>query len=459
MKLRKNAFGYVTFGIGTMIMSVYLYTLFVSLFETLEKMNGVSIYIFGIESSLIVSALLLILFFTFFFFIIKIKSKCRSVSWLSNKVFSTICFYFCLALLLANLILMIFRVINGFAGNGYLQNQDYYLYFSGSDFVLTQSPIKKLYSLICIFLFKTFGVSFDVVLYFNAVLMIAGAVLLFFTVRFSFNRISAVFSLLLFSVFSSFDKLLADYFGYCFLFFIVSFVMFTVAYFMELVSRKKPVLSFVIVTGFIGLLVVLKHFLYEPVNIKFYLNEFLSVYSSDEAVVAYIAVVLLAVCGLICFIFSSEDYISFSVLSLLIIGFFMYFDYSTFDCAPYMYIVLGALAGNGLYSLIYKVYRNSEALKPAVVSEDSMEILTVPKVTTDEVKKSGNKIIEPINKTSNIIHQDEIKTEIKKPKFLDNPLPGPKKHVKKSITYAFEPSNDQMRYDIDISPDDDFDIK
>ena len=56
---------------------------------------------------------------------------------------------------------------------------------------------------------------------------------------------------------------------------------------------------------------------------------------------------------------------------------------------------------------------------------------------------------------------EEAKTEEPKKeiKFLDNPLPVPKKHVKKSIDYAFEPDADMMKYDIDISTDDDFDIK
>lgn len=47
----------------------------------------------------------------------------------------------------------------------------------------------------------------------------------------------------------------------------------------------------------------------------------------------------------------------------------------------------------------------------------------------------------------------------KKPgSWLDNPLPVPKRHVKKEMTYAFEPDPDQMFYDIPVSELDDFDI-
>lgn len=44
------------------------------------------------------------------------------------------------------------------------------------------------------------------------------------------------------------------------------------------------------------------------------------------------------------------------------------------------------------------------------------------------------------------------------PKFLDNPLPLPKKHVKKSMDYAFVPETARMKYDVEISETDDFDV-
>lgn len=48
----------------------------------------------------------------------------------------------------------------------------------------------------------------------------------------------------------------------------------------------------------------------------------------------------------------------------------------------------------------------------------------------------------------------------KKPgEWLDNPLPVPKRHVKKELDYGFEPEPDQMCYDIEVSDQDDFDIR
>ena len=43
--------------------------------------------------------------------------------------------------------------------------------------------------------------------------------------------------------------------------------------------------------------------------------------------------------------------------------------------------------------------------------------------------------------------------------YLDNPLPVPKRHVKKEMNYGFEPDPDKLFYDIPVSDEDDFDLK
>ena len=42
--------------------------------------------------------------------------------------------------------------------------------------------------------------------------------------------------------------------------------------------------------------------------------------------------------------------------------------------------------------------------------------------------------------------------------YLDNPLPVPKRHVRKEMNYAFEPSPDLMFYEIPVADNDDFDV-
>ena len=68
-----------------------------------------------------------------------------------------------------------------------------------------------------------------------------------------------------------------------------------------------------------------------------------------------------------------------------------------------------------------------------------------------------NTVEEP---TGTQIEITEVIEEPKPVKFIDNPLPLPKKHVKKEMNYAFEPTPDQMHYDLNnYQIDDDYDLK
>ena len=49
-------------------------------------------------------------------------------------------------------------------------------------------------------------------------------------------------------------------------------------------------------------------------------------------------------------------------------------------------------------------------------------------------------------------------TEKKPIQYIENPLPLPKKHVKKTMDYKFEPEEHLMKYDIEVSETDDFDV-
>lgn len=43
--------------------------------------------------------------------------------------------------------------------------------------------------------------------------------------------------------------------------------------------------------------------------------------------------------------------------------------------------------------------------------------------------------------------------------FIKNPLPVPKRHVKKEMDYDIDVPESRMHYDIEIMPGDDFDIE
>ena len=68
----------------------------------------------------------------------------------------------------------------------------------------------------------------------------------------------------------------------------------------------------------------------------------------------------------------------------------------------------------------------------------------------DLVRQRGEK-----NKETEVVEEDLNK----KIEFIENPLPVPKKHIRKTMDYAFVPEESLMKYDIHVSDNDDYDIK
>lgn len=59
--------------------------------------------------------------------------------------------------------------------------------------------------------------------------------------------------------------------------------------------------------------------------------------------------------------------------------------------------------------------------------------------------------------------QEEIKEEIQeaggKVRLIENPLPLPRKHVKKTMDYKIDITEEQMKYDVEVKENDDFDLQ
>jgi len=51
-----------------------------------------------------------------------------------------------------------------------------------------------------------------------------------------------------------------------------------------------------------------------------------------------------------------------------------------------------------------------------------------------------------------------VEVPVRKPRFLENPLPLPKKHEKRTMDYQYEVAEEQMKFDFEVDEDDDFDI-
>lgn len=56
------------------------------------------------------------------------------------------------------------------------------------------------------------------------------------------------------------------------------------------------------------------------------------------------------------------------------------------------------------------------------------------------------------------INEEALAKEPEKPRFIENPLPLPKKHVKREMDYEYPVAEEDMKFDIEVDEADDFDI-
>ena len=126
------------------------------------------------------------------------------------------------------------------------------------------------------------------------------------------------------------------------------------------------------------------------------------------------------------------------------------------------YISLGIVLAISV--IFYIIKRREKATENSVAEElVGMNVVTAVEESTETLLETKVDVVtdvkEEVQKPS--IEMNKETPEIPKPiKFIENPLPLPKKHVKKEMNYAFEPTSDQMHYDLNnYRFDDDYDLK
>lgn len=125
--------------------------------------------------------------------------------------------------------------------------------------------------------------------------------------------------------------------------------------------------------------------------------------------------------------------------------------------------ILEAMQMTRLNSLITRMFVYIGGLVTGIASVDLYQ-----SVRMRDRKKQESKILEDNmslgeenQNYSEEVAEDKLVTkgeEHAKVQFIENPLPLPKKHVKKSMDYSFVPDKDQMHYDLEVDENDDFDI-
>ncbi len=114
-----------------------------------------------------------------------------------------------------------------------------------------------------------------------------------------------------------------------------------------------------------------------------------------------------------------------------------------------LHILFAMLAAVALTELFY----TPPVLIMAHNLEEKPDIIDLEK---QEITKEGAVVSRQIENTE---EQEGTEAVQKKRSFIENPLPGPKKHVRKSMDYAFTPDNSKMFYDVRVADSDDYDLK
>lgn len=153
------------------------------------------------------------------------------------------------------------------------------------------------------------------------------------------------------------------------------------------------------------------------------------------------------------------------------------FDVLLYDLRP-EFIILVALSCLGCFSFWRK--EKTENFTPFVFMSFVTLLMVLFNITTTNMNGSYllhillavlsaistgefyDKNIVNIEKEMNVEKEVEIMENTQTQQNVElirNPLPLPKKHAHKAMDYSFQPSKNQMKYDIFVSDDDDFDLK
>ena len=133
----------------------------------------------------------------------------------------------------------------------------------------------------------------------------------------------------------------------------------------------------------------------------------------------------------------------------------------------------GVLAGLGLQNCIFGGQARLMQTMIEEINQAAGEIEAVEesgqmqedreKNKADHIQEGGNKDkveeIEVLDLTKEETSEEQQAEEsVKKPRYIKNPLPLPKKHVRRQMDYQYTVDDKDMNYDVEVGDDDDFDL-
>lgn len=172
-----------------------------------------------------------------------------------------------------------------------------------------------------------------------------------------------------------------------------------------------------------------------------------------------IIVFALCICYIVMFFKTSHDETHIIILIAIVAVILLYCFHNT-EVESYFYVLTDCflvVAGTGLRNL----FLTSEKVKDLTnmeKKEDNEESLEeFVSYFKDNVNEEMLDILENEEDSDTNIQED--KASKKEIKYIENPLPLPKKHEKKQMDYGFNPNDEQMHFDFDVTDDkSEFDI-
>ena len=457
MQVKKGIFGYIVGTLATLVMSLNLYLLFVDLFKEIDLSSNFEFSFFNVpvEALCGISAVILCIGIFALFILFKHLRALKRSPHFNEKALNIVSMVFFAGLTAAFIVISIYSynsvLYSNLSPGGYSKLVSCF----GGSTVNFDNLIECAYINVLKFLMDIFGFFDDVIFYFNLLICTVSIVLFSFSCKFLFGSLTAAFMSLGLSFISFINCLVYDLSGIVLWFLIVAIVMFIVSYFCEINKNKYP-LTFVLV--FLALAFFFKGmreiiFIPSFFLLDFSFDSFTKLYSSYE--IAGIFLTVLALYGCLSFYITKKNRTVLPEIIFLIETFWILFDYSGYLNSCVIVMPLSLLAGIGMDILVYPVMIpvKAEITKEAdspVINDQPVADIKEEKPHTGEI--TGEAVIEAIEK---IEENKDRKSEIK---FIDNPLPGPKKHVKKEMKFAFEPDEKNMHFDIDIKDGDDFEL-
>lgn len=115
------------------------------------------------------------------------------------------------------------------------------------------------------------------------------------------------------------------------------------------------------------------------------------------------------------------------------------------------FVFVAAAAAVVIYS-----YCEKEQILPEIKKSE----IKKSEIEKMEIKESELKAVTGQENSRSVQEQlpQETAEEKKTVKYIENPLPVPKRHVKKEMDFGFEPDSDLMKYDVMVEENDDFDL-